>query len=105
AAQPVARKQKPSLATFAQRAGLTPCENRGFALDSYLRGRIVAGANLSRNRFGGTGRVSTQKRSAGISIADFERPLRASHQDGFLQDSGEGTNSLLEQGWQNCRSA
>src|SRR4029453_15856496 len=32
------REIKAPLATFAQRAGLTPCENRGFALDFYLRG-------------------------------------------------------------------
>lgn len=47
-------------ATFAHRAGLTLCENRGFALDFYLRSRIPAGRNFSRNRFGRTSRLSAK---------------------------------------------
>ena len=92
-------------ATFPHRAGLTQCENRGFALDFYLRSGVVAGRNFSRNRFGTTGRLSPEKWPAGVSIADFERTIRASHQNGVVQDSGEGTNSLLQHLWQDCRCA
>ena len=93
------------VATFSDWAGLTLGENRGVAANFYLRSRVTPGGNLSRNRFAGTDRLSSQKRAAGVSIADFERTLRASHQNGGLRDSREGTNSLLQHVWQNCRCA
>src|SRR5207237_8014966 len=90
-------------ATLSPPDGSTFCEAHHRVVHFSLRDHIVARANCSGDRFGGAKSLSPSRRTTGVSIADFKRPLRTSHQSRVIQDSRERPNTLLEHVWKNCR--